>query len=56
MNPIMTADAPGAQGAGMFGTHGIGVRTPEAAAVAEATVGFDMDVHMPKGPMFTKGA
>ena len=28
---------PGAQGAGMTGRHGCGVRTPEAAAVAAAT-------------------
>ena len=34
---------PGAQGAGMTGTHGIGVRTPSAAAVAAATVGFAGD-------------
>ena len=38
------------------GTHGIGVSTPIAAAVAEATVGFAMDVHMPQGPTFVMGA
>lgn len=39
----------------MTGTHGIGVSTPQAAAVAEATVGFAMDWHMPKGRMFAIG-
>jgi hypothetical protein len=33
----------GAQGAVITGTHGIGVKTPIAAEVAEATVGFDND-------------
>jgi len=34
---------PGAHGAAITGMHGIGVRTPIAAAVAEATVGLDID-------------
>ena len=38
------------------GTHGIGVRTPIAADVAEATVGFDRDVHIPRGQTFVTGA
>lgn len=42
-------------GAGVTGTQGMGVRTPSAAAVAEATTGFAMDRHMPKGTMFTIG-
>jgi hypothetical protein len=29
--------------------QGCGVRTPKAAAVAAATVGFDTVVHMPQG-------
>lgn len=33
----------GAHGAVMTGMQGMGVRTPYAAAVAEATVGFAMD-------------
>jgi hypothetical protein len=37
------------------GTHGMGVRTPSAAAVAAATVGLDGVVHIPKGGMFTSG-
>jgi len=46
---------PGAQGAGMTGTHGMGVRTPSAAVVAAATVGLAMDEHMAKGGMFFIG-
>jgi len=38
------------------GTHGIGVSTPIAAAVAEATVGLAIDWHMPKVGMFIPGA
>lgn len=38
-----TMALPGAQGAGITGTHGIGVSTPMAAEVAEATVGLDND-------------
>ena len=34
---------PGIQGAEMTGTQGIGVNTPQAAAVAEATVGLAID-------------
>lgn len=40
----------------MAGMQGIGVSTPIAAAVAEATVGLLGDWHMPKGRMLTKGA
>ena len=46
----------GAQGAVITGTQGIGVSTPQAAAVAEATVGLAIDVHMPKGSMLDMGA
>ena len=46
----------GAHGAVVTGTQGIGVSTPQAAAVADATVGLDIDVHMPKGSMFDIGA
>ncbi len=38
------------------GMQGIGVRTPIAAAVAVATIGFVMVVHIPKGLIFSKGA
>lgn len=34
----------------------MGVSTPIAADVAEATVGFASDWHMPNGMMFTIGA
>jgi hypothetical protein len=40
---IITLAEPGAQGAVVNGIHGIGVSTPDAAAVAEATVGFAID-------------
>jgi hypothetical protein len=35
-----TVGDPGVQGAAMAGTHGIGVSTPSAAAVAAATIGL----------------
>jgi hypothetical protein len=35
--------------------QGIGVRTPIAAAVAAATVGFAGELHIPKGKIFTIG-
>ena len=37
------------------GVHGCGVNTPAAAAVADATAGFDSDMHTPDGTRFTKG-
>jgi hypothetical protein len=46
---------PGVQGAKIFGVHGIGVNTPRAADVAEATEGFATELHIPKGMMFTIG-
>lgn len=33
----------------------MGVNTPKAAAVAAATVGFAMELHMPKGMIFIMG-
>jgi hypothetical protein len=50
-----TVGQPGAHGADVIGMHGIGVNTPNAAAVAEATVGFAIDWHMPNGIMFAIG-
>ncbi len=35
--------------------QGIGVRTPRAAAVADATVGLARDEHIPQEDMFTIG-
>jgi hypothetical protein len=52
---ISTVGAPGVQGPGVFGTHGIGVNVPMAAAVADATVGFTGELHIPKGKIFTMG-
>jgi hypothetical protein len=46
---------PGSHGAVVAGTHGIGVKTPNAAAVAAATVGLAKLLHMPNGGMLTIG-
>ena len=54
--PIMQVADPGAQGAEVAGMQGIGVNTPNAAAVADATIGLAMDMHMPKGGILTIGA
>lgn len=54
--PTKTVGEPGVQGAVVAGMQGMGVSTPKAAAVAEATVGFARELHMPKGKIFTKGA
>ena len=43
-----TCVLPGVHGAAITGIHGIGVNTPMAAEVAEATVGLDNDWHIPK--------
>lgn len=53
--PTRTVGEPGAHGAAGTGIHGIGVRTPSAAAVAAATCGFAKEVHIPKGIMFIIG-
>ncbi len=53
--PIITVGAPATQGEAVTGTHGIGVRTPLAAAVADATVGFDGDEQVAKVGMFIMG-
>lgn len=55
MDPIITVGAPGTQGATVIGTHGIGVNTPSAAAVAAATVGLEGLLHIPNGMMFSIG-
>ena len=39
----------------MTGMQGMGVSTPMAAAVADATVGFAKDWHIPKGAILTMG-
>ena len=53
--PTNTVGDRGAQGAAVTGTQGIGVKTPSAAAVAAATCGFAMEVHIPKGMILTIG-
>ena len=55
ISPIMTVGDPGAHGAAVTGTHGMGLRTPMAAAVAAATVWFYGDIHMPNGAISTMG-
>ena len=47
--------APGVHGAEVAGTHGAGVKTPDAALVAAITAGFVGAEHMPKVGMFTIG-
>jgi hypothetical protein len=54
--PSNTVGDPGAQGATVTGTQGMGVSTPRAAVVAAATVGLAKEVHIPKGKIFTIGA
>lgn len=53
--PINTVKDPGIQGVDVTGVHGIGVRTPLAAAVAAATAGFAGELHEPKFGMLTNG-
>src|ERR1041385_3568255 len=55
MPPILQVAEPGFQGEVVTGTQGIGVKTPRAAAVAEATDGLAIDVHIPKVGMFFIG-
>src|SRR5258708_7917935 len=55
MLPIFIVVEPGAQGALVTGMHGMGVNTPRAAAVAEATVGFAREEHIPNVGMFAIG-
>ena len=50
-----TVGFPVVHGAMITGMHGIGVKTPEAAVVAAATVGFEIEEHMPKGKILTIG-
>jgi hypothetical protein len=52
----MTFAAPGVHGAVVTGTQGAGVNAPSLAAVAAATVGFDIVPHIPNVGMLTMGA
>jgi hypothetical protein len=47
--PILTVAEPGDQGATVLGMQGWGVKTPDAAAVADATWGLANEVHMTNG-------
>jgi hypothetical protein len=53
--PRVTVLQPGDHGDTVIGMHGIGVNTPIAAAVAEATMGFAGLEHIPNGEMFMIG-
>ena len=53
MLAISVLVAPADHGAGIEGMHGIGVSTPAAADVADATVGLDGLLHMIKVGRFT---
>jgi hypothetical protein len=55
MPRTVTVGEPGAQGAAVTGTQGIGVNTPSAAAVAAATVGLAIELHIPNGGMLAMG-
>src|SRR5471030_1249164 len=53
--PISTVGEPGTHGAAVTGRQGMGVSTPSAAAVAAATIGLPMHMHVPKGITLTIG-
>lgn len=53
--PSNTFGFPGTQGAMVIGIQGMGVKTPSAAAVAAATMGLAMLMHVPKGNTFING-
>jgi hypothetical protein len=55
MLPINTVGEPGVHGTTVTGIHGIGVKTPNAAAVADATVGLAIDEQTPKVARLTIG-
>lgn len=50
-----TVGEPGTHGADVTGTQGIGVSAPKAAAVAAATVGLAIELHIPNGRILTSG-
>ena len=55
MLPINTVGEPGAHGATTLGIQGMGENTPSFAAVAAATTGFAIELHIPKVGIFTIG-
>lgn len=52
---IHTSDIPGDQGVTVSGTHGAGVSTPPAAAVAAITAGLVSEEQVPKDIILTSG-
>lgn len=52
---ISTVGDPGAHGVGVLGMQGMGVSTPRAADVADATTGFARLVHIPNVMILTSG-
>ena len=52
---VLTKTLPGDHGAVVLGIQGIGVSTPQAAEVAEATDGLASERHMPKLGILTIG-
>jgi hypothetical protein len=55
MLATVTVEEPGAHGAVVTGMQGMGVNTPDAADVADATIGFASDWHIPNGMIFAIG-
>jgi hypothetical protein len=55
MLAIITVAEPGAHGAVVTGIQGMGVNTPIAADVADATIGLASDWHIPNGMIFAIG-
>jgi hypothetical protein len=53
--PIMMVGFPGIHGEEVTGMQGMGVSTPKAAEVADATIGFANELHVPKGMIFKRG-
>lgn len=53
--PIITVGLPGAHGAVVIGVQAPGVSTPSAAAVCDAVIGLDNDMHTPNGGMLAIG-
>ena len=52
--PINTLGFPGIHGPTVTGIQGMGVSIPRAAAVADATEGLVMLLHIPNGRILTK--
>jgi hypothetical protein len=53
--PTSTVAENGIHAPTIIGVQGCGVKTPIAAAVAEETAGFAIELHMPNGVMLTLG-